>query len=685
VTWLARIVGSFIAAAGVAAQSPAPSFRYERPVALTGHAPYRVDPDVALVAGAQPFSVTRAGDRFIASRGLDDLRFYDSSGIEVPYLLVPPPAGEPEWRSSRVLPVAPTRKTSGFEADFGEPTFADAIRVNGIPPPFLKRLVLEGSGDRARWTMLAAEGTLFHLPDERLEQTSLTFTAGAYRYFRVTWNDTNSGVVPLPASVEVRLASQAAAAHPPLRLPLAVERRPSEPGVSRFRVQLPASKLPVVALELDVAGGHILRSAQVSEPRLSGEQVVDQNVGEATLRRVVRDGIAADALRISIAQPREARLDVVVDDGDNPPLDVRSVTAVFAELPWIYLERGEATITARYGDPALAAPRYDLEAARDVVSAAGTAAAQWGPARALSASTAAPRPLDMPETGATLNAGDFRFSRAIPAGSGLVAVPLDAAVLAHSGALTNNFADVRVLDDGGRQVPYLLERRSEPTIVDVRLEKRDLPAAIAERYPRRSAYVVDLPYRALPSARLAVHTRAAVFERDVALGVLVSADERRRQPHVEELRSARWQHADRDVPARPLMLNVPERRTGEIVLLVDEGDNQPLPIEKVTLLLPAYALRLYRPADRPLKLVYGRDDLLRPRYDLALLAPRVLGSAAPDVYPGPEQGGRETAAPATLVSPVAFWAALALAVVVLLGLIVRLVRRDATATGDQGA
>ena len=68
-----------------------------------------------------------------------------------------------------------TERTSGFEADLGELLTVDRFRIDGIEPPFLKRLKLEGSGDREHWTLLVAEGTLFNLPDEKLLQTELRF------------------------------------------------------------------------------------------------------------------------------------------------------------------------------------------------------------------------------------------------------------------------------------------------------------------------------------------------------------------------------------------------------------------------------------------------------------------------------------------------------------------------------
>ena len=62
--------------------------------------------------------------------------------------------------------------------DFRGAEHVDVVRVEGLPAPFLKRLTLEGSGDRERWTLLVAEGTLFDLPDEGLRQTDCVFTPG---------------------------------------------------------------------------------------------------------------------------------------------------------------------------------------------------------------------------------------------------------------------------------------------------------------------------------------------------------------------------------------------------------------------------------------------------------------------------------------------------------------------------
>ena len=121
-------------------------------------------------------------------------------------------------------------------------------------------------------------------------------------------------------------------------------------------------------------------------------------------------------------------------------------------------------------------------------------------------------------------------------------------------------------------------------------------------------------------------------------------------------------------------MSLPRLDATQALLIVEEGDNMGLPIDGARLLLPAYRLRLFREQGQSLRLAYGRTDIAPPSYDLALLAPRVFGVTAVDVSPGPEREERPGGA-AALVSPRLFWGILVGAVIVLLGLIVRLVRK----------
>ena len=164
------------------------------------------------------------------------------------------------------------------------------------------------------------------------------------------------------------------------------------------------------------------------------------------------------------------------------------------------------------------------------------------------------------------------------------------------------------------------------------------------------------------------------------MGVLHPA-EGRRVAEVEIVSTHVWTQANDATAAPPLRLRFVESIDQKIVLQIDEGDNQPLPIERATLLLPNYAVRFLRTDSGPLRLVYGRHDLSAPQYDLQLLAPQMLGQPATEVRAEPERGpdGKPVAdagPPPPLVSPAVFWGALGLAVAVLLGLVVRLIRRE---------
>jgi hypothetical protein len=482
--------------------------------------------------------------------------------------------------------------------------------------------------------------------------------------------------VSAPDRVMVRRVTVSAPG-PMMRSAVSVTRRDSEPGRSRFRLTLPAPRLPIVALELTVSGGNLLRNARVLEPGLVGQEARPRLLGQTQLTRVVRDAMAADALRIEITQPTEPQLDLVVDDGDNPPLALEGVTAVYAELPWIYLETPEAgSIIARYGDPKLAAPRYDLEAARAIVPSAPFRAL-WRPQPPI---TLAPEPegLLMPDTGGALAAEGFGYVRDIPEGpAGLITVPLDAAVMAHSGIAPRRLRDLRVVDRSNLQIPYLLELRDEPLMVDAILERRGLPSGVQAASTRASSYFVRVPYSPLPDARLVVTTRARVFQRSVTLGVVTPASDR--QPaRFNRQASQSWTHADQAVSAPALAFPLPDASGGELFLVIEEGDNQPLPIDNARVLMPAYAVRLYRRADIPLRMLYGKDNLGSPQYDLQLLAPQVLGRPATDVAAGPEQqlGAVGTSSSFDAVPPAVFWSVLGVTVLVLLTLIVRLMKNQ---------
>ena len=630
----------------------------ERRVEPGGPGGNRLDVDVELLAGA--------------ADGLRDLRFLSADGQEIPYLLLEQPTAKRQWTRGKILPLRRTKLNSGFEVDFGEVVMIDRIRIEGLPAPFLKRVRLEAGGDRSRWTLLHEQATLFDLPDEGLKMLELDFEPGEYRYVRVVWSDRSSGRLPLPRSAGARLLT-GSPPPPPLEARLVFEKRASEPGRSRYRVVLPAAGLPIVAIELEVDDSRVLRRARVTEARLSGSEIRPAVLGEATLRRVVHEDLVASQMEIAISKPTETEVEIEIDDGDNPPLVLRSVTARFAVQPWIYFESPDGEgLTARYGAAGLRAPFYDLEALRGALGSEGLARsvndASFGESRIL-AVTAVPAELAIADAvggGAKINLRGFLVRRGVAEGPpGLNALRLDPAVLAGS----SHLGDLRIVDDSSDQVPYIQESLGEPTILDL----GELVPVPEQGGTRQSVYRLTLPFATLPAARLTIETTARVFERRVLL-----AREETRNPRDPPVRVTLddqvWRNRDAARDAPPLTLRVPPLAGSELLLIVDEGDNSPLHLENPKLYLPTYRLRFIRRNQEPLWLMYGQAGLAAPRYDLALLAPRVLGARVPEIALS-EVEERQPAVGGGRIGTIVFWSALVFALIVLLGMVVRLLRR----------
>src|SRR4029079_13579708 len=110
---------------------------------------------------------------------------------------------------------------------------------------------------------------------------------------------------------------------------------PSEPGRSRYHLTLPARHLPIVALRLEVGGTYVFRALTVTEARLAAWRAAPVTIGEGLL---FRDRAPDPTLQVPIQPPSQSEIDLVVEDGSNPPLELHSVAAVFAEMPWIYVD-----------------------------------------------------------------------------------------------------------------------------------------------------------------------------------------------------------------------------------------------------------------------------------------------------------------------------------------------------------
>jgi hypothetical protein len=573
----------------------------------------------------------------------------DASGAEVPFAARSSDEGA-DWRHE-ALSWEPVRVDRGWawrvnRPASGEP--AQALRLAKLPPGSVVELTIQpiGAGGTPQQAVLwnlpgSGAGTRLELP------LSGGASAGPWTV-RATWAEGAGwmrvgrdlgfeAVIAQPWTVEPATVTV------PLEGPLS-----SSATSSDWLLRLPRAGLPVRGLGLSV-----------DDPLFARGLTVLQAEGPERLEVVARQDIErlnygeawVDNSRVALRTDAPAELVLRSDDGRSAPLRIRA-----AELTL----RGQALIVPEVpgghytllgcGPPA---PGYDLERLEDRLAEIEPISVQapgpgphpgWVPASAGEG---------LLEAGPELAQDGLRWRRTVTGPPGLVRLPLDDHILA---ATRPGNPDLRFVDDQGRQLPYLL--RQDP----LGQARRALEQQ-REEQGARSVITLPMDPSGLPALRLVLHSERTRFQRSVQVfdgpadsGVLLAR--------------AGWTGAEEGESR--LVLELSARLGAQLTVVVDNGDNPPLPIDEVELITRSASAWLALPATGGVAAVYGHDELPAPRYDLQLLREQVLTQpvqpaslGAPEVLePPPPEPPRK----GLLLVAVAVLTAL------LLALIVRLVK-----------
>jgi len=226
-------------------------------------------------------------------------------------------------------------------------------------------------------------------------------------------------------------------------------------------------------------------------------------------------------------------------------------------------------------------------------------------------------------------------------------------------------ADLRLVRDG-KQVPYLIERTSL-----TRLLAPVVAPANDPNQPQLSRWKLTLPRPNLPVSRLECHPRATLFQRSVRVWEEVP-DDRGGKLH-RELGGAEWKRTtdSKDFLA-VILTGSPQTET--LILEADNGDNPGIELDNFRATHPV--TRLVFKATEPPALYYGNPSASAPRYDLSLVAMKLLSADKAVATLGAEEVLKKAVwtdgQPLTGVRGWLFWGILVLVVAGLIGVIVRL-------------
>jgi len=602
-----------------------------------------------------------------------DLRLLGPDGAELAFTFV---SERPTLRAAPLrLPVQARlgERCSVLEFTLTAPLALARLRLETPAPAFLKGATVELQNAAGSWTTVVDSALIFR---GRNGAEHLAFELGSReaRAVRVTVEDERTGPVPFTAGL-LEPADSRAAAEVFDEIPVSIAAADSAAGESRLTLDLGLRHRPLAELVIDPRDPVFQRPARLLTQRVAEEQVVEETLAAGVIGRIELPGsrrFSRLALPVDAPTPN-ARLELAIDNGDSPPLAFGHITARLHRVQIGFVAPAAGAYTLLAGAPAATAPRYDVAAfATDwaglaetpVIPAGRTGNPDFRPLQPV---------LDVPATGGPIMAADWTQRRPVTiAEPGAQVLELDADAI---GRAQPDLADLR-LARGDWQVPYLLERESRPRTAVLAL----VPAPDPQR-PTVGRWELALPVAGLPLTGLRLTVAEPIFSRHVQVGEIV--EDARGRPGSRSLGSATIERQGADAPATFTIPLQARPQTAQLVVEIDHGDNAAFAPVKTEATFLVRRLHFRAVETAACVLLYGNPHAAAPRYDLQLAAPRLLaapphtatlaplaGAAeAPDR--GPFLGGR--------VGRFAFWAALALVVIVLVALVAKLLPKPPTA------
>ncbi|MBI5504458.1 MAG: hypothetical protein HY899_06630 [Deltaproteobacteria bacterium] len=607
---------------------------------------------------------------------LSDLRLLDAQQREVPFLVDVARGATATSQSVDVTVVevfreerrredAPALRRESFvlaTPQRFDATGAWSLVVSTGPRDFVRRVEVVQQRQAGETLALVEGRSIFRVAGGSRARTQVELPGLQPGQFVVTLEGEDDAYLSPTFRLE-----RATEATPPARVdvPLVERSRRHEAGRTILVLTRPPGIVPE-RVRISAATPTLARSVIVRDVLPTGRMTM---IGQGTIRRLNADDTEPE-LEVAVQPAQGEQLEVEILDQDSPALDALVVSAVMREVAIVLtLPAAEGpTGTLLFGGGRARAPHYDIATLAKLLD---------GQASAARIGEQIPNPAfdDRPllgfamRPGAALDPQVFAYRRPISiplSRTGLARVRLDVADLV---AAQPDLADLRVVDAGGRQWAYLLER--DAVVASVPLETTP-----AKNEGRRSRYALIPRWRPLRLSGIEFEIDAGFADRSFTL---LGRDEKGAEHRLADGRLRREASAGESV-----RVAFGDTRVTELALVVENGDEAPLSLSAVRALAPLSELYVAAPPGE-YGLLAGDPDADAPQYEIAGLRSTVLGVSAVDATTepgGPNPAFSRGAAAAHRIAGgrvlprLALWIVLVLAVVVLTLLTLRLVRRD---------
>lgn len=607
-----------------------------------------------------------------AQPDLADLRIIDAAGGEVPYLLdnnLPGRALEPSRAGAPQSFQATTKgDTTQLLCATGTKALLESIELETSVPFFLKAALVEISADGTEWQSLGAAVPVFR--QFGAEQLRLALNRRSAAFVRVTLDDYRSRQVDFTG---IKLRPAPASAAPPALAPLGARltRRDEFAGETVLTVTLDGRHVRLASLLLPANDPLFMRRVTVTIREMQGDVPDERPIGSGTIYRVALEGAPVRTqLEVPLDfTPLTRELLVHIHNGDSPPLSIAGVQASQHPINLLFNATTPGPYFLLAGNLQATAPRYDLAAfagemlraaARSVIPGEREAMPQYQPR----ASLATPPMPDVPLTGAPLDLKSWLYRRTLRVeAAGVQELELDPEALARARA---DFADLRLWLNGN-QIPYLREQPKLTRSLTL------MPVAAPDsKRPSVSIWQVRLPQAGLPFRRLVLTSATTLFQREFRISEKSTGTDGRAE--VRMLATGAWSRTPEPGVPETKAFELGDRfRSDTVWIETDNGDNPPLALGAVQVIYPVVRLIFKVAATDGLALAYGNKSANAPRYDLGLVAGKLLTSSR--LVARFADSGQAAVPEEFFTGPrlrYIFWGALALVVVVLLTVVAKL-------------
>ncbi|MDH5528038.1 MAG: DUF3999 domain-containing protein [Nitrospirota bacterium] len=638
----------------------------------------------------------------VSQPDLRDLRILDAAGNEVPWvaedtdLFLNKQARQSingkllnltrtELRSE----TEPTLFREVLELAWPESTPATGaweLVVNTPRTEVLRRVTLSAKAADGTVTPVGETTSLFRLPNQGGEKMRLPLPPMAPASLLVTLEGDGAYLSPtLEFETRIHFAPEARS-----ELPLAEMARNRERDSQGFTTILEVSRpagMGASVLRVKTSTPVFNRRIRVTTEHRSS---TDQVVGHGTVFRVA----VAENLEIPLEASSGTRLRIEIEDGDSPPLEELTVTALVPRPTLTFSIQGAAPGTPAgtlyFGGNRASAPRYDITPLLPRVPTTLTGApaeiatllsdrdnrprARLGKIQANPAFDRKPLLAFASRPGAAVNTALYRHVlpvRLEPSSEGLSRLRLPSELLALA---RPDLADLRIVDASGNQWPYLLE--SGPG----QRETAELPIT-REPQERASHYRLQLPAEAITLDQLVVETDTPYFDRKYRV-VGTHPGEGKREFTLATGRLRR----DSGVP-EPVAIGLAPVQVASLTLIVEDGNDAPLTFTWSRARLQLADMFVTAPQGA-YRLLFGFPEDRAPVYELARVRDVVLAVDSTEATVGMRTEHEGYSAYSRLsggkgLQSAVMWIVLIASVATLGGITLRLARSDKPDNSDR--